>query len=737
MTSKIVGGYYTEWGIYHQNFGVNQIPVDKITHLFYAFMLPNPSQSDYNMWASNWAFPAKPYDPSIPTGTLVAQDAYANEINISNLKTLKARNPNLKILISIGGWSMSFNLSTVFADPTQRKNFVTSAVKFIVTNNFDGLDIDWEFVGVQGIGFNHVSDNDPASLAITLKELRDEFAKQAPGRSFLLSAAVGANPQVILNHQPSIPFLDFINLMGYDFSGAWGNGGHLSALYHNPKDVDTDPQWCVSAAIQNAINVGFSADKIVLGLPMYARGWNRIVPYDSSLPIFGQSTSGPGVTYSGAYGEPGLTDWKDMINVINKNGLNEYYDPVAMAPFVHNQITGETWTYDNPNSITLKTQYALDNNLGGVFFWELAEDTRNGVQNLLSAAVDTIKNDGGNPSPPPPHIYNLNVKLTLTQTSSLGGTGVIAITNNDINALSNWSFQLSTNNFTIQNFSQLSFNGSGNNINIIPLTTQPTITSGQTISSSFNYTGSGVLSAFTTTQGVNITVESSQNPPLPPDDKFNFIVKLESTQNWGGAGNGTISITNNTQDTITNWSFQLTTNNFTIQNFWALSFNAFNGDGNNIIITPASWQTTINAGQTITSGFSYVGSAAFIANSNTDGVIVITPDIGTGDSNLNILVTIKSTQHWGSGGNGEITIVNASQNMITDWNFQLSTTNFIIQNFWTLQLSGSGNNINIKPASWQPTLNPGQQIISGFSYEGTSNSLQASSNTPGVNVTSL
>lgn len=825
LTNKnaVVMAYYTEWSIYQENFSVSQIPVNSITHLIYAFMLPNPSQADYDLWKANWSFPAKPYTPppTVPEGTLVAQDGYANGINIANLKTLKSQNPNLKILISVGGWSMSFNFSTVFANATTRNNFVTSAVQFVVSNGFDGIDIDWEYPNKQGIGFNHVSSNDPANFVLTLQALCAEFKKQSPNKKYLLTAAIGANPDVIKNYQQIVFYLDYVNVMSYDFAGSWGNGGHLSALYYNPKETDLSPQWCTSAAITNTLNIGTFANKINLGLPLYGRGWAKIVPTDPTMPLFGTSTNGPAATYSGGAGEPGLSDWKDLVNVIGTNGLTEYYDPIAMASFVHNNTTGETWTYDNPKSIALKTQYALDNKLAGIFVWELSEDTRNGVKNLLNAAVNVLNAANGDQSN-----LNFDVTFQLTQTSTTGGTGTLSVTNNG-SAQNNWSFQLNTNNFIISNLSNFTVSGTGNNLTIsgsnigqnqtlfgtfsydgsgifsatsntngvnvtltqinLPTlnlsaniqliqnttsggsgtisvtnnssnltnwsfnltTTNFTITSsslfnisgsgnnyivsgsninqGQTLTSNVTYNGSGTLNATTNTTGV-ILKFSVSNPPI----SGNLKVTIQSSSNWGSSGNGQITVTNNSSNNLTNWSFQLTTSNFVIQNFWNLSKQ---GSGNNITVIPPSWNSTINSGQTITSGFDYTGSTpVLIASTSTPNVVLIVINNSTDGGSINFTVKIQSTSNWGTGGNGNITITN-NGNSVSDWSFNLNTLNFVIQNFWALSMTGSGNNIIVKPPSWSTTLAAGKTITSGFGYNGTSSVLQATSSTSGVVIT--
>lgn len=730
-----VFAYYPEWAIYDKKYFIEQIPVNKLTHILYAFMLPNPSQDDYNLWASNWSYPAKPYTPPpvVPEGTLVSQDEYAKNINITKLKTLKLKNPNIKILISVGGWSMSFNFSKIFADPILRNNFVISSVKFIIDNGFDGIDIDWEYPGVQGIGFNRISNDDPNNFAITLDALKKEFQKQNPNKKYEITVAMGTNPKVILNYKPILPYVDYILMMTYDYAGAWGNGGHLAALYPNPKQTDIDPEWNVSSALQNTLNIGCPLEKIVLGMPMYGRGWASIVPNDPNLPLFGNSTKGPAKTYSGNAGEPGLTDWKDLVNVIGKNGLVEYYDPDAKAYFAHNKVTGETWSYDRPETIELKTQYALSAGIAGIMFWELSEDTRNDLDNnLLERAVRILNDNNGDDNSNNSNnnnnnnsngnnidSINLSVTINLIQNTDKGGYGTISITNNG-SLMDEWKLELITHNYNIVSLPSINMTNNDNRIILFG----SSFGQGKTINSQLSYIGSGDLNTTSSTPGIIVVTKVTfQDSP-----KLDLTVKIKSIQFWGNGGNGEISITNNGPITLTNWSFQLTTQNFTIQNFWQLSMERSNN--NNIIIKPASWQPTLNSGQTVTSGFSYSGMTEYLdASSITAGVKVFIDrnNIADPDAPLNLTVSIKSTSNWGTGGNGTITITNNGRLSISNWSFQLNTLNFVIQNFWTLTMKGTGSNITVGPPYWSTTLKPSETISSGFSYSGSSSILQAKS----------
>ena len=398
-------GYFAEWDIYQRLYNVENIPANQLTHICYAFMLPNPSQADYNLLDSKWPFPPKPYTPppTIPEGALTAHDTYAHGINIAKLRNLKLKYPNVKILISVGGWSLSWTLSKIAGNATLRSTFIKSSVDFVINNGFDGLDIDWEYPGVQGIGYNYVDPiNDGINFIALLKGLREEFDSRST-KHYEITAAMGCNELVIKNYKGTEPYFDYINLMTYDFAGAWGDGGHMAGLYYNPVS-GMNPEWNVDSAVKNARAIGFPDGKICVGCPLYGRGWAKIVPNNTTNPIFGKSTNGAAVSYSGDAGEPGLTSWRHLRDKIGINGLTRYYDPVAHAVYAHNIATGETWSYDDPSTITEKADYVINNNLAGMMFWQLSDDTRDGVsvKNLLSTAVTVLnKSTGPTPTPTP------------------------------------------------------------------------------------------------------------------------------------------------------------------------------------------------------------------------------------------------------------------------------------------------------------------------------------------------
>jgi hypothetical protein len=95
-------------------------------------------------------------------------------------------------------------------------------------------------------------------------------------------------------------------------------------------------------------------------------------------------------------------------------------------------------------------------------------------------------------------------------------------------------------------------------------------------------------------------------------------VTIVSKENWGTAGNGIMTIKNLDSIKLENWSFDIITEDFTINKIWNFTFDATTSN-----ISSKSWNSTINPGSSINSDFSYSGSAQFKASSSNPNVNVI------------------------------------------------------------------------------------------------------------------
>lgn len=435
--NTVVGTYFVEWGIYGRKYTVDNIPADNLTHILYGFIpICGPNESVKSVGGNSYNA-LKTACTGVPDYEVVIHDPwaayqksfpqagheYSSPIkgNYAMLMALKQRNPDLKIIPSIGGWTLSDPFYD-FVDKAKRDTFVASVKRFLKTWKFyDGVDIDWEFPGGDGAAADKgdpVNDG-PAYIAL-MQELRvmlDEL-EQETGRTYELTSAIGVGHDKIedVNYGEAIQYMDYIFAMTYDFYGGWNNVvGHQTALYcggfMRPGQCDgtgvdetgkpyEGPAYTADTGIQLLLAQGVPANKLVLGTAMYGRGWEGVTPdtfTDPSDPMTGTATGKlTGTTEQGVW-EDGVIDYKGIKTYMlgdNKQGVNgfEYgYDEQAEAPWVWNRTTGELITFDDDRSVKAKGAYARSLGLAGLFSWEI--DADNG--DILNAMHEGLA--GGTP----------------------------------------------------------------------------------------------------------------------------------------------------------------------------------------------------------------------------------------------------------------------------------------------------------------------------------------------------
>ena len=308
--------------------------------------------------------------------------------NFNQLNKLKQQHPHLQTLISIGGWTWSDHFSDIAATEAARDKFVSSAVTFMDQYGFNGIDVDWEYPVGGGEAGNSNRPEDRQNYTLLMGEFREQLdaLEAQTGEDYLLTIAAGAGLSHLNNLElPNlVEHLDWINVMSYDYAGAWtSHTGFNSPLYH----ANGDPlgaQTNVHASLSHVLNSGVPSDKIVMGGPFYGRGWQGVPSANNGL--FQSHTGVPQGTW-----EPGNFDYDDL----KENYLptyTRYWHDEAQVPWLYNPATGIMISYDDPESLGIKSQYIVDNNFGGMMFWELSGD--DDQSSLLTSIYDTF-----NPAP--------------------------------------------------------------------------------------------------------------------------------------------------------------------------------------------------------------------------------------------------------------------------------------------------------------------------------------------------
>ena len=334
-------------------------------------------------------------DPWIDTGKTFAGDTWDQPIagNINQLNKLKQINPNLKTIISVGGWTWSNRFSDVAATAATREVFANSAVDFLRKYNFDGVDLDWEYPVSGGLDGNSKRPEDKQNYTLLLSKIREKLdaAGAVDGKKYLLTIASGASTTYAANTELAniASIVDWINIMTYDFNGAWQKvSAHNAPLNYDPAasvaGVPDANTFNVAAGAQGHLNAGVPAAKLVLGVPFYGRGWDGCAQASN-----GQYQICTGGSSVGTW-EAGSFDFYDLeTNYINKNGYTRYWNDTAKVPYLYNATNKRFISYDDAESIGYKTAYIKSKGLGGAMFWELSGDRNKTLQNKLKADLPT------------------------------------------------------------------------------------------------------------------------------------------------------------------------------------------------------------------------------------------------------------------------------------------------------------------------------------------------------------
>jgi len=243
---------------------------------------------------------------------------------------LKQENPQLKVLLSVGGWA-SGNFSEMAANAEYRKSFVNSCAEAVREYGLDGIDIDWEYPtsSVAGIAS---SPDDTNNFTLLMHDLRMMLGKKR-----LLTIASAATAKYI-DFKACIQYLDFVNIMAYDTALP---PKHHTTLFRS----SLSGRITVSEAVDDHLKAGVPLQKLCLGMPLYGRGDHGNKVLDKYMKT--KNTAGI---------------------------YRERWDATGQVPYLVNKGDTMVWAMENPRSIAAKCQYVIDKGLLGGMYWEITED---------------------------------------------------------------------------------------------------------------------------------------------------------------------------------------------------------------------------------------------------------------------------------------------------------------------------------------------------------------------------
>jgi chitinase len=329
----------------HRRADMYRISAEKLTHINYAFGTVSESGE-----------------------IVLGRDAPAH---FSQLQALKAKNPKVKVILSVGGWGAD-NFSDAAFNRDTREKFAASAIAVIKRYALDGLDLDWEYPGQPGPGIKF-RDEDKEDFTLLLKTLREQLDALSDGRKrsgpdrYTLTIATAGGPYFQHTQMDRLHvYVDWINIMGYDMAGAWSKTtAHHAALFAPAASHSSE------SFVQQHLAAGIPARKLVLGVPFYGRAWCGVDPKERGLHQSVEAFLGsfPYSTLQRLY--------------INQQGFTRYWDPAAHAPFLWNPESGIFITYEDPASLREKARFVKRHHLGGVMYWEQSEDPDEILLNTL------------------------------------------------------------------------------------------------------------------------------------------------------------------------------------------------------------------------------------------------------------------------------------------------------------------------------------------------------------------
>jgi chitinase len=282
---------------------------------------------------------------------------------------MDAHQANVRVLISLGGWGWDKQFSAIVSQPDAEDRFVKAVMTIVDEYDYDGIDLDWEYPDTQDEigGFDR--------LCRRFRKQLDELG-QKKGRHLAQTMAAAANPPTLkwLTNELLVETMDWVNVMTYDMAGDWTSyAGHHSPLFASSKQPGTPRSTELS--LKYLMDRGVPAKRLAVGLPLYGKGFAVSEPYAS--------------TKSGKSGgrAPRGGNYTNIAKLIKDEGWTRKWDDETKNPWAIATDGLAVIGYDDAESISIKTQWAMQRGLRGVFFWQIGGDLMADGSNPLQEAA--------------------------------------------------------------------------------------------------------------------------------------------------------------------------------------------------------------------------------------------------------------------------------------------------------------------------------------------------------------
>ncbi|KAJ2745597.1 hypothetical protein GGI20_002032 [Coemansia sp. BCRC 34301] len=368
----IIMGYYPSW----KRAQSATVDWSKYTHVNIAFSIPRQD------------------------GTFTFEDDWVLPQMISQVRAGGA-----KVLMSVGGWTGSNFFSTIVKSASARSTMISSMVNYVKTNNLDGIDIDWEYPGRLGNTCNIFDEaNDTPNFLAFLQDLRTAFDTAFGVKQRLITLAVRVQPFDIggvpaKDVAAFAKVIDYANLMQYDINGGWNTKTGPNAPFNFQPGEGLQVSFV--SAIDDWVNAGFPANQLTAGIGFYGRSTiasqdmtkdptNQYQPQQAVVPL-GDSEDAPWYdACAGSTANSGVWMWKHLRDqgVLTSPATAaapwvRQWDPVSQTPWLFNPSTKQFISYDDPQSLQIKVNYAASRGLAGAMVWSANMDYNNELMNVL------------------------------------------------------------------------------------------------------------------------------------------------------------------------------------------------------------------------------------------------------------------------------------------------------------------------------------------------------------------
>ncbi|TPX21388.1 hypothetical protein DIZ76_015345 [Coccidioides immitis] len=341
---NIIIGYYEAWR--HdsncQGMGLKDIPVNSLTHLFFSFGYITPG--DFK---------------------IAGMDGLPDKL-FSDFTSLKKKNPGLKTVIALGGWT--FNdpgptqkvFSNMVSTKENRAKFIDNLFSFMRQYAFDGVDFDWEYPGADDRGG---IPGDGKNFVKFLKELNDVNKKQPMHYSVSFTAP---SSYWYLRHfdLKAVDYVDFVNMMTYDLHGVWDRDNPIGSHIYGHSNI-TEMRLALDLLWRNDV----PAHKVNMGLGFYGRSFQLQDP----------ACDKPGCVFKGGAakgacsGESGILTYREIMAMIKTDKLKPFHDKTAGVKYI--TYSGDQWvSYDDAETFKQKKELAKELGLGGYLIWAIDQD---------------------------------------------------------------------------------------------------------------------------------------------------------------------------------------------------------------------------------------------------------------------------------------------------------------------------------------------------------------------------